>query len=160
MKTMHEQVEIRVRGNSITVDKRVRDLIVLLNSFPGVETFNSCQGDESEEAYVHFGGDRALALVPKLAAEILRQEQLWRRKHHHICRGCRGMSVLLEIDGFGICLRWAKWDYGRVLRMVKMMLLEPQEPICEAALPLRGTRPALIAKLSRMHRGKSTRCRF
>jgi hypothetical protein len=160
MKTMHEQVEISVRGKAITVDKRVRDLIVLLNNFPGVETFYSCQGDEGEEGYVQFGGDRALALLPKLAAGILGQEQLWRRKHHHICRGCRSMSVSLDVCGSGICLRWARWDYGRVLRMVKMMLLEPQKPKAKLRHRLRGPCPALTAKLSPIRRGKSTRGRF
>jgi hypothetical protein len=123
MKTKHKQITINIRGNSIAVDRGVRDLIALLNSIPGVETYNSCQCDCSQRGYVQFGGGGALALLPELAAGILRQEQLWRRKCGHNCRGCRSMTVSLEIDGCGICLRWAPWDYGRVLRMVKSLRL-------------------------------------
>ena len=124
MKTTHKQIQIMVRGQSISVDQGVRRLIELMNGLPGVETYHSCQGDPDEGGYVHFGGMGALALLPKIAAAILAQERVWKRSHRHMCRGCRGMSVTLEVRGTGICLRWATWDYARLLRMIRKLARE------------------------------------
>jgi hypothetical protein len=124
MKTTHEQIQIMVRGQSISVDQGVRRLIELMNGLPGVETYHSCQGDPDEAGYVHFGGMGALALLPKIAAAILAQERVWKRNHRHVCRSCRGMSVALEVRGIGICLRWATWDYARLLRVMRKLAQE------------------------------------
>jgi hypothetical protein len=119
MKTLHEQINVTVHGKVIAVDRGVRELILLLNSFRGVETRYSCQGNPGGAGYVLFGGEGALVLVPKLTAEILRQQQFWQRKHEHVCRGCRRMSLSLEVCDVGICLRWDTPDYREVLKMIK-----------------------------------------
>ena len=117
--TTHKQVTLSVCGELITVDKGIREVVLLLNSLPGVESYNSCQGGHGKlEAYIQFGGIGAFLLLPPLARAILREEQIWRRKHNHVCRDCRSMSVDLEICGDGMALRWQPWDYRRVLRMV------------------------------------------
>ena len=117
--TTHKQVTLSVCGELITVDKSIREVALLLNNLPGVATYNSCQGGHGERnAYVQFGGIGAFLLLPPLARAILREEQIWTRKHNHVCRGCRGMSVKLEICGDGMALRWQPWDYRRVLRIV------------------------------------------
>jgi hypothetical protein len=124
MKTAHKQTTICVNGKTVAVDLKIRDLILQLSRLPGVQTFNSCQGEIYGQAYVQFGGEGALALLPRLASEILRQQQIWKRRHRHVCNGCEGMSIQLEVAGDGICLRWAPWDYSRVLRVVRR-LAEP-----------------------------------
>lgn len=122
MKRAHEQVCLNLHGSRIEVDKGVQELILLLNNFQGSETYNSCEGDQGQAGYVQFGGDGALAALPYLAAAILRQEKLWRRNHRHVCRGCRSMSISLEVCGSGICLRWSSWDYLRVVRIIRLMV--------------------------------------
>lgn len=117
----HKTVPVIVRGQSVEIDKGIRGLVVLMNEIPGVETFNSCEEGGSVHAYVQFGGEGAFRLVALLAQEILKEEVLWRRKHRHVCRGCKGMSVQLEVHGNGICLRWMPYDYHRVLKIVKAL---------------------------------------
>ncbi len=124
MKTAHKQIDICLHRRMVTVNVGVRDLVLQLNRLPGVQTFNSCQGEVYGQGYVQFGGEGALALLPGLASEILRQERVWKRRHRHVCNGCQGMSIELEVAGDGICLRWAPWDYSRVLRVVRR-LAEP-----------------------------------
>ena len=117
--TTHKQLILNVRGQHISVDRGVRDLILHLNNLPGVETYYSCQGNDGEEdAYVQFGGPGAFSLLSPLAQAILREGVLWGGKHRHACCGCLGMTVTLEIYGNGIALRWQPWDYRRVLRIV------------------------------------------
>jgi hypothetical protein len=117
--TTHKQVTLSVSGELIAIDKGVREVVLLLNNLPGVETYNSCQGGHGEhDAYVQFGGIGAFLLLPPLARAILREGQMWKRKHNHVCRGCRGMTVEIEIGGDGMALRWQPWDYRRVLRII------------------------------------------
>ena len=119
----HKTVPVIVRGQNVEIDKGIRGLVVLMNEIPGVETLNSCEGGGVPgHAYVQFGGEGAFRLVALLAQEILKEEVLWRRKHRHVCRGCKGMSVQLEVHGNGICLRWMPYDYHRVLKIVKSLI--------------------------------------
>jgi hypothetical protein len=117
----HKTVPVIVRGQSVEIDKGIRGLVVLMNEIPGVETFNSCEGGDSGHAYVQFGGEGAFPLLPQLAQGILKEEKSWKRNHRHVCHGCKGMSVSLEIHGSGIVLRWMPYDYRRVLKIVKSL---------------------------------------
>ena len=114
----HRTVSAVVQGQCVEIDKGVLILVALMNEIPGVETFNSCEGGDGNQAYVQFGGEGAFRLLPLLAQGILKENVLWRRKHQHICRGCKSMSVQLEVNGSGICLRWLPYDYRRVVRMI------------------------------------------
>ena len=121
----HKTVPVIIRGQSVEIDKGIRGLVVLMNEFPGVETFNSCEGGgASAHAYVQFGGDGAFPLLPQLAQGILKEEKLWKRNHRHVCHGCKGMSVSLEIHGSGIVLRWMPYDYHRMLKIFKALKRE------------------------------------
>jgi len=72
--TTHKQVTLSIRGELITVDKGIREVVLLLNNLPGVATYNSCQGGHGKlEAYVQFGGIGAFLLLPPLARAILRE---------------------------------------------------------------------------------------
>ncbi len=116
----HKPITVSVHGKIISIDKGVRTLILLLNKIPELETYNSCQGGSGElDAYVQFGGVGAFSLLASLAQRILIEDNSWKRKHRHVCRGCNRMSVYLEISGNGINLRWLPRDYHRVLRIVK-----------------------------------------
>ena len=121
MKRVHKQVSITIHGKKVSVDEGVHDLILRFNRLPGIRTYHSCQAEEGGEGYVQFGGAGVFRLLPALAAEILRQEKLWKRNHRHVCWGCEGMSVHLEICGNGTCLRWSPWDYQRLLSMVERL---------------------------------------
>lgn len=130
----HRQITLNIHGQHIEVDRGVRDLILQLNRLPGVQSHFSCQGDPGEEdAYVRFGGPGAFPLLPLLARAILKEEKIWRRKHRHVCCGCRSMSVTLEICGDGIALRWQPWDYRRVLKIVAG-LRKPRRTLCVTPL--------------------------
>ena len=118
LEEMHKQIDILIRGEVVSVDERVRDLILRLNLLPGIETYNSCQGEKCGKGYVQFGGEAAIMLIAELTVAIFKEQAKWKRKHRHVCRGCEGMSVQLEICGSGICVRWSPWDYRRLLRMV------------------------------------------
>jgi hypothetical protein len=119
LRSAHNQVELEVHGELIAVDKGVVELVKLMNSLPGVVTFNSCQGGDIEhDAYVQFGGDGAFFLLAPLAHAIFREHEIWTRKHRHICMGCRSMSIALHVDGNGFALRWAPWDYRRAVRII------------------------------------------
>ena len=117
-RTIHKQVKVLVRGEVVSVDSGVKELILALNQLPGIETYYSCQGEQYGEGYVAFGGEAAIFLIAEMTMEVFRQERIWKRRHCHVCRGCKGMSVHLEICGGGICLRWSPWDYRRLLQMV------------------------------------------
>jgi len=45
----HKQVPVKVTAY---VDEGIKDLIELLNTFDGVQTTDSCEGNDSENAYV------------------------------------------------------------------------------------------------------------
>lgn len=121
----HKTVPVIIRGQSVEINKAIRGLVLLMNEFPGVETFNSCEGGgASVRAYVQFGGDGAFSLLPQLAQGILNEEKLWKRNHRHVCHGCKGMSVSLEIHGSGIVLCWMPYDFRRVLKIVKSLKRE------------------------------------
>ncbi len=60
----HRQAELESHGDQVMVYKGVAALVKLMNSQPGVVTFNSCQGGGGEHsAYVQFGGDGAFFLL-------------------------------------------------------------------------------------------------
>src|SRR5258708_1698077 len=132
---MHDQVKVQIHGQAgyggkttgrtIQVDKGVRDLILLLNSVPGVETYNSCQGGRSKQAvpgewndpngYVQFGGPEITKFLPKIINGI------WHEQHKHVCRAGRSMTIRLEVNGDTVCLYWMPWDYRRLLRLLKQI---------------------------------------
>ena len=68
------------------------------------------QGYPKDKAYVHFGGDGAIDLLPVLASQIFKESY---RKH--------GTSICLEVNYVGIALRWHPCDYQRVFRIFKML---------------------------------------
>lgn len=115
----HEEVSIVVHGQSVAVDKGVSDLVVLLNSLPGIETYTSCQGGEAKlkgkkmdpKGFVGFRGTSVPELVSKLAFEIARQEE-------------SGETELVIDAGRGL-LRWNQRDYQQVLSMVKLAADRP-----------------------------------
>jgi hypothetical protein len=115
----HQQTTLTIRGKTISVDVGVRELILQLNALPGVETYYSCQGHRGQPtAYVYFGGPGALKLLLPLAQMILSEEWVWSaRRQCHVCRGCYGRLMTLEICGTGIVLRWNPKHYRRVLAM-------------------------------------------
>lgn len=116
----HRQTGVIIRNQVIQMDAGIVELIKMMNKIPGVETVYSCQGDDGlGGGYVLFGGKRALHILPAIAMGIFQEEVMWKRKHQHNCRGCRSMSIRLEVDGIGLVLRWAPRDYRRVLRLVR-----------------------------------------
>lgn len=118
----HKQVTLEIHGDIIDVDEGVRDLVLLMNQVPQLQTCNSCQGYKSEAdgfAYIQFAGSGALRLLPAIAEGILKEQRSWKKKHQHVCRGCMSMSVALEVNSVGIALRWHPRDYRRVSRILK-----------------------------------------
>jgi hypothetical protein len=124
----HKTVPVIIRGQSVEIDKGIRSIAELMNEIPEVETFNSCEGGP-DHACVQFGGECAFPLLPQLAQAILKEEKLWRKNHRHVCHGCRGMSVRLEIDGRGIVLRWQPYDYHRMLKIFKSLKRTTRKPV-------------------------------
>ena len=127
MHAKHEKVEIEFYGCPISVDKGVRDLILLMNNALDLGTFTSCEGGLDEDGstkrgYVKFSG--GLRLLPDFAFGIFLQQQQWEKDHNHVCRDCCSMSISIEINGNGFFLRWLPHDYQRVLEMVKVIALE------------------------------------
>jgi hypothetical protein len=116
---MHKQIQLQLHGRPTRVDKGVHELVLLLNQISRIETYNSCGGSDNEKGYVHFGGPRALVLLPALVVGIQRQQSIWRMKHRHICNGCSGMSLTLQVDCAGTFLRWFPRDYQKVITAVK-----------------------------------------
>ena len=75
IKVPHKQVIAKV--NSF-VDKEIKELVELLNTFDDVITFESCQGRDHEPAFIMFNYgidneftfDRAISFAKKLVASI------------------------------------------------------------------------------------------
>lgn len=62
MISRHKQVLVKSNGENFEVDEGVRQLVLLLNRFPGLHTLNSCQGGERSGAanpkgYVRVAGE-------------------------------------------------------------------------------------------------------
>jgi hypothetical protein len=57
-KTSHKQVLIEVNeGNKkiiVKIDENIKNIILILNKFNGLETIESCQGDENNPAWLCF----------------------------------------------------------------------------------------------------------
>ena len=121
----HKQVEMLIRGQLIRIDQGVKNLVLLMNKLPGIETYNSCQGSDNnsgfpDDGYIQFGGENCLLLLPFLALEIEYQQQKWQRRHQHECRGCYAMTVELTVSGHtGMGLTWSKRDYPVASAIIK-----------------------------------------
>lgn len=54
---LHAYDTVTIHGEAVKVDKGIVDLVLWVNSLPGVKTYNSCQGDPeqcSDDAFVTF----------------------------------------------------------------------------------------------------------
>ena len=124
-KPEHRQVQLIIGKKIIEVDSGVKRLIQVMNSISGIVTFYSCQGGRTKNCpdplgYVQFGGTARIAFVACIAEEIVREIEVWNEKHgRHICRGCQGMSITLEITFPEFSLHWMSWDYRRLIKMVE-----------------------------------------
>lgn len=52
----HKTVQVALNGSTVSIDEEIVDLVKVINSIPGIQTLNSCQGDYFG-AYVQFSGD-------------------------------------------------------------------------------------------------------
>jgi hypothetical protein len=116
----HKQVPAKV---TVYIDEGIKDLVELLNTFEGIQTFNSCQGYEGEMPYICFDYKdtcdplKTFKFVEKLASAIgdIAIHKL----------GLRGHSIWLSLEWSGtmkvpcIVLRFSQKDTQDVVTILQ-----------------------------------------
>ncbi len=113
-KQPHKQVELVTKGQIITLDEGVVELVKVMNSSPGIVTYYSCQGNDTGKTrdlgYVFFGGTFAKHLTTLIVAEALNS-------------GFASLTIegttSSTTDKDGVCLRWNTCHYQDVLAYVR-----------------------------------------
>jgi hypothetical protein len=125
----HSTVKLKLdSGEVVAIDKGVIDLIVLMNSIPGIETKGSCQGEDPNYGYVQFMPDdtegKAHASVYFMYHILKNMHGSW-VKHRHLMGEYERSTGREHPDAYkfkfvtelgnGYVLKWSPYTYPAVL---------------------------------------------
>lgn len=125
----HASVKVKLSsGESVEVDKGIVDLIMLMNSIPGIETKGSCQGEDPNYGYVQFMPDdeeaKAHASIYFVYHMMRNMHGAW-VKHKHVMWEHEKSTGTEHPDAYkfkftselgnGYVLKWSPYTYPAVL---------------------------------------------
>jgi hypothetical protein len=110
----HATTTVSINGWVVPVDKAILELIVLMNTVPGVETLACCQGYPLAQAYVSFMGPGSFEFLATIVSFLARtfavhgtEVDVGDGTHYW-----HGLSI--QVDEH-FCMRWQQQTYPLIL---------------------------------------------